>query len=134
MSISHSLETSPCCLSFHIFSHTYIKFIVYILRILVVSNHLKTCSLCRISYCLYTSKISFQAYLVCGLLLFQVSNTFYFTFTLHSEATTEPGFMVRKVVPATEEEARRVIQRYDADHDGEIVTASHKRAPLEGNI
>ena len=41
--------------------------------------------------------------------------------------------MVRKVVPATEEEARRVIQRYDADHDGEIVTASHKRAPVEGN-
>jgi acyl-coenzyme A thioesterase 9 len=56
---------------------------------------------------------------------FQVSNTFYFAFTLHSEAITEPNFTVRKVVPATEEEARRVIQRYDA-------AASHRRIPLEG--
>ncbi|MCO5598870.1 hypothetical protein L7F22_052969 [Adiantum nelumboides] len=45
----------------------------------------------------------------------EVSNTFYFTFTIDSEATTEPGFMVRKVLTATEEEARRVLERCDAD-------------------
>lgn len=47
----------------------------------------------------------------------EVSNTFYFTFTLHSEVATEPGFTARKVLPATEEEARRVLERYDADHE-----------------
>lgn len=46
----------------------------------------------------------------------QVSNTFYFTFTLDSNAT-EPGFIARKVLPETEEEARRVLERYDADRE-----------------
>ncbi|KAH7298868.1 hypothetical protein KP509_25G062200 [Ceratopteris richardii] len=47
----------------------------------------------------------------------EVSNTFYFTFTIDSKAEAEPGFMIRKVLPATEEEARRVLERYDADHE-----------------
>lgn len=38
----------------------------------------------------------------------EVSNKFYFTFTTN-------GWKIRSVVPATEEEARRVIERMDAD-------------------
>ncbi|GKV43076.1 hypothetical protein SLEP1_g50416 [Rubroshorea leprosula] len=46
----------------------------------------------------------------------EVSNTFYFTFTLRPEAkATRNGFKIRKVVPATEEEARRILDRMDAD-------------------
>ncbi|XP_021300767.1 acyl-coenzyme A thioesterase 9, mitochondrial [Herrania umbratica] len=46
----------------------------------------------------------------------EVSNTFYFTFTLRPEAkATKNGFKIRNVVPATEEEARRIIERMDAE-------------------
>ncbi|XAR60869.1 Palmitoyl-CoA hydrolase [Bertholletia excelsa] len=46
----------------------------------------------------------------------EVSNTFYFTFTLHPEAkAVKNGFRIRKVVPATEEEARRILERMDAE-------------------
>ena len=46
----------------------------------------------------------------------QVSNTFYFTFTVRPEAkATKNGFRLRNVVPATEEEARRVLERMDAE-------------------
>lgn len=44
----------------------------------------------------------------------QVSNKFYFTFTIRSEAM-QNGSRIRNVVPATEEEARRVIERMDAE-------------------
>ncbi|KAH7833146.1 hypothetical protein Vadar_003500 [Vaccinium darrowii] len=44
----------------------------------------------------------------------EVSNKFYFTFTIRSEAV-QNGSRVRNVVPATEEEARRVIERMDAE-------------------
>ncbi|KAK9993143.1 hypothetical protein SO802_022846 [Lithocarpus litseifolius] len=45
-----------------------------------------------------------------------VSNTFYFTFTVRPEAkATKNGFRLRNVVPATEEEARRVLERMDAE-------------------
>lgn len=45
----------------------------------------------------------------------QVSNTFYFTFTVRPEAkATKNGFRIRNVVPATEEEARRILERKDA--------------------
>uniref|UniRef100_A0A5B7C396 HotDog ACOT-type domain-containing protein n=1 Tax=Davidia involucrata TaxID=16924 RepID=A0A5B7C396_DAVIN len=44
----------------------------------------------------------------------EVSNKFYFTFTVHSEAMKN-GLKIRNVVPATEEEARRVIERMDAE-------------------
>ncbi|CAK9183216.1 unnamed protein product [Ilex paraguariensis] len=44
----------------------------------------------------------------------EVSNKFYFTFTVRSDAMTN-GLKIRKVVPATEEEARRVIERMDAE-------------------
>ncbi|KAM7486498.1 hypothetical protein LguiA_002507 [Lonicera macranthoides] len=44
----------------------------------------------------------------------EVSNKFYFTFTVRSEAVTS-GMKIRSVVPATEEEARRVIERMDAE-------------------
>lgn len=46
----------------------------------------------------------------------EVSNTLYFTFTLRPEAKARNhGHRIRKVVPATEEEARRIIARMDAD-------------------
>lgn len=46
----------------------------------------------------------------------QVSNRFYFTFTVRQEAKAKNnGVRIRKVVPATEEEARRIIERIDAD-------------------
>lgn len=45
----------------------------------------------------------------------EVSNTFYFTFTVHPEAL-EGGLKIRKVLPATEEEARHVLERYDAEN------------------
>lgn len=52
----------------------------------------------------------------------EISNTFYFTFTLPSEAVKDSSLTVRRVVPATEEEAWRVLHRYDADHeDGETM-------------
>ncbi|KAG7014562.1 Acyl-coenzyme A thioesterase 9, mitochondrial [Cucurbita argyrosperma subsp. argyrosperma] len=45
-----------------------------------------------------------------------VSNTFYFTFTVRPEAKANGnGFRLRNVVPATEEEARRIIERMDAE-------------------
>ncbi|KAI4356252.1 hypothetical protein L6164_000286 [Bauhinia variegata] len=46
----------------------------------------------------------------------EVTNTFYFTFTVRPEAkATKNGFRLRNVVPETEEEARRVLERMDAD-------------------
>ncbi|KAH6766127.1 Thioesterase/thiol ester dehydrase-isomerase superfamily protein [Perilla frutescens var. hirtella] len=45
----------------------------------------------------------------------EVSNRFYFTFTIRAEAKAKNnGSRIRKVVPATEEEARRIIERMDA--------------------
>ncbi|KAL6338507.1 hypothetical protein AAG906_020608 [Vitis piasezkii] len=46
----------------------------------------------------------------------EVSNTFYFTLTVRPEAkATKNGFRIRNVVPATEEEARRILERMDAE-------------------
>ncbi|KAH7685106.1 Acyl-CoA hydrolase protein [Dioscorea alata] len=44
----------------------------------------------------------------------EVSNTFYFTFTVNSDALKN-GLRIRNVVPATEEEARRVLERMEAE-------------------
>ncbi|GLT48939.1 hypothetical protein SLA2020_225270 [Shorea laevis] len=44
----------------------------------------------------------------------EVSNKFYFTFTIRPEAMKD-GLRLRNVVPATEEEARRVLERMDAE-------------------
>ncbi|KAL9270966.1 Acyl-coenzyme A thioesterase 4, mitochondrial-like protein [Drosera capensis] len=44
----------------------------------------------------------------------EVSNKFYFTFTVRPEVLAD-GLKIRNVVPATEEEARRVIERMDAE-------------------
>ncbi|TYI00900.1 hypothetical protein ES332_A11G164100v1 [Gossypium tomentosum] len=45
-----------------------------------------------------------------------VSNTFNFTFSVRPEAkATKNGFKIRNVVPATEEEARRILERMDAE-------------------
>lgn len=44
----------------------------------------------------------------------EVSNKFYFTFSVLSDAIAS-GLKIRNVVPATEEEARRVIERIDAE-------------------
>lgn len=51
--------------------------------------------------------------------LVQVSNTFYFTFTVNQDALKN-GLKIRNVVPATEEEARRILERMDAEklYDG----------------
>ncbi|XP_057754106.1 acyl-coenzyme A thioesterase 2, chloroplastic [Arachis stenosperma] len=47
----------------------------------------------------------------------EVSNTFHFTFTVRPEAKAmKNGFKLRNVVPATEEEARRILERIDADN------------------
>lgn len=46
----------------------------------------------------------------------EVSNRFYFTFTVHPEAKAmNDTVRIRKVVPATEEEARRILEHMDAD-------------------
>ncbi|KAJ6690843.1 hypothetical protein OIU74_015506 [Salix koriyanagi] len=45
----------------------------------------------------------------------EVSNKFYFTFTVLHEAIKD-GLRIRNVVPATEEEARRVLERMDAEN------------------
>ncbi|XXG62103.1 hypothetical protein AAC387_Pa05g0536 [Persea americana] len=45
----------------------------------------------------------------------EVSNTFYFTFTVNPDALKN-GLRIRNVVPATEEEARRVLERMDAEN------------------
>ncbi|KAL8130205.1 hypothetical protein V2J09_019360 [Rumex salicifolius] len=45
----------------------------------------------------------------------EVSNKFYFTFTIRPEAMTD-GLKIRNVLPETEEEARRVIERMDTEH------------------
>ncbi|KAK0590986.1 hypothetical protein LWI29_034045 [Acer saccharum] len=45
----------------------------------------------------------------------EVSNAFYFTFTVRPEARASTnGFRIRNVVPGTEEEARRILERMDA--------------------
>ncbi|KAK1569127.1 hypothetical protein Q3G72_032845 [Acer saccharum] len=45
----------------------------------------------------------------------EVSNAFYFTFTVRPEAKASTnGFRIRNVVPGTEEEARRILERMDA--------------------
>lgn len=45
----------------------------------------------------------------------EVSNKFYFTFSVHPEAVKD-GVRIRNVVPDTEEEALRVIERMDAEN------------------
>ncbi|GMI69209.1 hypothetical protein like AT5G48370 [Hibiscus trionum] len=56
------------------------------------------------------------------------SNTFYFTFTVRPEAkAAKNGFKIRNVVPATEEEARRILERMDAETltQGSMILTSH---------
>ncbi|CAL5192853.1 unnamed protein product [Lathyrus oleraceus] len=51
----------------------------------------------------------------------EVSNTFHFSFTVRPEAKAmKSGFKLRNVVPATEEEARRILERIDADNLNEF--------------
>ncbi|KAL5201207.1 hypothetical protein ABZP36_035561 [Zizania latifolia] len=44
----------------------------------------------------------------------EVSNTFHFTFTVSSDALNK-GLKIRHVVPSTEEEARHIVERMDAE-------------------
>lgn len=44
----------------------------------------------------------------------QISNTFHFTFSVGSDALKD-GVKIRNVVPSTEEEARRILDRMDAE-------------------
>ncbi|XP_010672467.2 acyl-coenzyme A thioesterase 2, chloroplastic isoform X1 [Beta vulgaris subsp. vulgaris] len=48
----------------------------------------------------------------------EISNKFYFTFTVCPEATKN-GLKILSVYPASEEEARRVIERMDAEHSND---------------
>ncbi|CAL1407912.1 unnamed protein product [Linum trigynum] len=46
----------------------------------------------------------------------EVTNTFYFTFTVRPEAkAAKNGYRIRNVVPSTEEEARLILERKDAE-------------------
>ncbi|KAI3861959.1 hypothetical protein MKW98_018242 [Papaver atlanticum] len=45
----------------------------------------------------------------------EVSNTFHFTFSVRNPETLKNGSGIRSVVPATEEEARRILERMDAE-------------------
>lgn len=57
----------------------------------------------------------------------EVSNTFYFSFTVRPEAKAmNSGFRIRNVVPATEEEARRILERIDAECLHSIKDSSSK--------
>ena len=65
----------------------------------------------------------------------QVSNRFYFTFGVDPEGIKN-GLRIRHVVPATEEEARKVLERVDAENltlvkkDGNLqVVKEHKSTP-----
>jgi len=44
----------------------------------------------------------------------QISNTFHFTFTVCSDLLKK-GLKIRNVVPSTEEEARRILERMEAE-------------------
>jgi hypothetical protein len=44
----------------------------------------------------------------------QISNTFHFTFTVSSDSLKN-GLKIRNVVPSPEEEARRILERMDAE-------------------
>jgi len=44
----------------------------------------------------------------------QVSNTFHFTFTVCSDMLKN-GLKIRNVVPSTEEEVRRILERMEAE-------------------
>lgn len=57
----------------------------------------------------------------------EVSNKFYFTFTVRPEAMKD-GLRIRNVVPGTEEEARRVLERMDAER---LPTDQKRRNLLE---
>ncbi|BFG40364.1 hypothetical protein CerSpe_266380 [Prunus speciosa] len=52
----------------------------------------------------------------------EVSNKFYFTFSAPPEAMKD-GIRIRNVVPATVEEARRVIERMDAEEKSQFVAS-----------
>ncbi|GAB2298175.1 Acyl-coenzyme A thioesterase 2, chloroplastic [Dionaea muscipula] len=55
----------------------------------------------------------------------EVSNIFYFTFTVPHEAKTiQDGFRIRNVLPATEEEARNILERRDAKTFQSVESAS----------
>lgn len=53
---------------------------------------------------------------ILSVVVWQVSNTFHFTFSLDPQFLKDTSTSVRRVLPATEEEARGYLARYDADH------------------
>lgn len=65
--------------------------------------------------CLFQEYVDPSLTLVHVLQFEQVSNKFYFTFSVHPEAVKD-GVRIRNVVPDTEEEALRVIERMDAEN------------------
>jgi len=59
-------------------------------------------------------QILFLAWLLTMLSNEQISNTFHFTFTVCSDLLKK-GLKIRNVVPSTEEEARRILERMEAE-------------------
>ncbi|GBG77596.1 hypothetical protein CBR_g24043 [Chara braunii] len=59
----------------------------------------------------------------------EVSNTFYFTFSVNAQELKQSGRAVRRVLPATEEEARIYVTRYEADHPPPPATSSSPPPP-----
>lgn len=73
------------------------------------------------------------------LFLKQVSNRFYFTFGVDPEAIKN-GLRLRHVVPATEEEARKVLERMDAENlslvkiDGNLNVVKENKCTEKTNL
>lgn len=64
--------------------------------------------------CSIQLQLEFMSSVTLSVCLMQISNMFYFTFTVNPDALKN-GLKIRNVVPATEEEARRVLERMDAE-------------------
>ncbi|XP_077229544.1 acyl-coenzyme A thioesterase 2, chloroplastic-like [Tasmannia lanceolata] len=63
----------------------------------------------------------------------EVSNTFYFTFTVKQDDLRN-GLRIRNVVPATEEEARRVLERMDAENSYFVKDVDKKKVKTNGSF
>lgn len=69
----------------------------------------------------------------------QVSNRFYFTFGVDPDRVKN-GLSIRHVVPATEEEARKVLERIDAENltlikkDGNLQPVKEHKSTPNTNI
>jgi acyl-coenzyme A thioesterase 9 len=90
---------------------THLRDINFRRLIISILHHAHEFELQFLNGCLLTARL-----LSVPVYLNQVSNTFYFTFTVRPEAkATKNGMRIRNVVPASEEEAHRILERMDAE-------------------